>query len=489
MENFREMETKDGFPAICSREIGFSRPIVFARRFSASEVIVKQLNLYGKLNGHKGCVNTVEFNSSGDLLVSGSDDKQVMFWDWATKTRRLSYASGHHDNIFQARIMPFTNDRRVVTSAGDGQIRLGQVLDDGQVHTKKLGRHQGRVYKLAVEPGSSHILYSCGEDGLVQHFDLRSSCATTLVCCTSLKENNKQLQNSVISLNGIVIDPRNPNYLAVGGDDEYARVYDIRKCWQNSSKDLDEPVDTFCPRHLVKDNSVNITGLAYSYTSELLVSYNDELIYLFQKNMGLGPIPSSSTSLEATQELEEPQVFIGHRNSQTVKGVSFFGPNDDYVLSGSDCGHIFIWSKKGAKLVRLMKGDRRILNQLEPHPHKPFFATCGIESSVKLWAPMETGVPPLPENVQKIMDSNRRGRENQSRVVMTPDVIMHLLRLQRRQAMVYVERRYNSADTESGDEENAEPSGLGSSVDYGNTLPEDNNDDDSDESSRDCNIS
>lgn len=49
------------------------------------------------------------------------------------------------------------------------QIRLGQVLDDGQVDTKELGSHQGRVYKLAVEPGSPHIIYSCGGDGLVQH--------------------------------------------------------------------------------------------------------------------------------------------------------------------------------------------------------------------------------------------------------------------------------------------------------------------------------
>lgn len=85
---------------------------------------MKKINFYGKLKGHKGCVNTVEFNSTGDLLVSGSDDRRVMFWDWASKTRRLSYASGHHDNIFQARIMPFTDDRHIVTSSGDGQVNL-----------------------------------------------------------------------------------------------------------------------------------------------------------------------------------------------------------------------------------------------------------------------------------------------------------------------------------------------------------------------------
>lgn len=49
------------------------------------------------------------------------------------------------------------------------QVRLGEVLDDGRVVTKLLGEHQGPVHELAMEPGSPHIIYSCGEDGLVQH--------------------------------------------------------------------------------------------------------------------------------------------------------------------------------------------------------------------------------------------------------------------------------------------------------------------------------
>lgn len=82
------------------------------------------MNLYGRLKRHKGCVNAVEFNSTGDLLISGSDDQQVMFWDWASKTRLFAYPSGHFDNIFQTRIMPFSDDRKIVTSAGDGQVNL-----------------------------------------------------------------------------------------------------------------------------------------------------------------------------------------------------------------------------------------------------------------------------------------------------------------------------------------------------------------------------
>ena len=86
------------------------------------KVLVKSLDLYGKLDGHEGCVNAVEFNSTGDLLVSGSDDRQVMFWNWASKTRLFAYPSGHTDNIFQTKIIPFTDDCRIVTSAGDGQV-------------------------------------------------------------------------------------------------------------------------------------------------------------------------------------------------------------------------------------------------------------------------------------------------------------------------------------------------------------------------------
>ncbi|EEF30123.1 WD-repeat protein, putative [Ricinus communis] len=471
---------KDGLPQIYKRELGLFQPRNFSQRYSASEGIVKQISLYKKLLGHEGCVNSVEFNYTGDLLVSGSDDKQVMFWDWVTGTRTISYPSGHFGNIFQTKIMPFTDDRKIVTSSADGQVRVGQVLENGQVDTKKLGKHQGRVYKLAVEPGSPHILYSCGEDGFVQHFDLRSWSATKLFCCSSFSENSRRPSNW-IRLNAIVIDPRNPHYFAVGGSDEYARVYDIRKCRWDASSNSDIAVNTFCPRHLIGTKNVHITGLAYSSTSELLASYNDELIYLFQKSMGMGPYPLSISS-EDLQKLEEPQVYLGHRNSKTVKGVSFFGPNDEYVLSGSDCGNIFIWKKQGGKLVRLMFGDRQVVNQFDPHPHMPMFATCGIEKSVKLWIPMASEDSSIPDNVEKIMESNRQGREDHSQVSLTPDVIMHVLRLQRRQTLAYIERRYSRGDVES-DEDEGDAYVLGFSA--GDASSEEG----SEGNSRECNIS
>ncbi|KAI4322216.1 hypothetical protein L6164_021928 [Bauhinia variegata] len=482
MENFhkRIIRAPDGFTDIYRREVGLTHPSSFASRFLASEVLVKQMNLYGKLDGHEACVNAVEFNSSGDLLVSGSDDRQVILWNWASKNKLFAYHSGHLDNIFQTRIMPFTDDRKIVTSAGDGQVKLGLLWEDGRVVTTLLGRHQGSVYKLAVEPGSPHILYSCGEDGLIQHFDLRSSSATKLLCCSTLTGNSRQALD-LIRLNAIVIDTKNPYYFAVGGSDEFARVYDVRKCWWDAASNCDRPVNTFCPQHLIGSNSVHITGLAYSCLSELLVTYNDELIYLFQKSLGLGSSPLSVTS-DDLKKLEEVKVYSGHRNAQTVKGVNFYGSSDNYVVSGSDCGHIFIWNKKDTKRVRLIRGDRYIVNQLEPHPHLPILATCGIENNVKIWAPLASDVPPLPENVEEIMEANRQGREDRSRVTLSPDVIMHVLRLQRRQTMAFTERRHNNADIVR--HENYEESYF-----FGCSDDDASSEEDSSGDPRDCNIS
>lgn len=84
--------------------------------------LVLRLEIYRKLEKHKGCVNTVSFNADGDILVSGSDDRRVILWNWETGKAQLSFHSGHNNNIFQAKIMPYTDDRTIVTCAADGQV-------------------------------------------------------------------------------------------------------------------------------------------------------------------------------------------------------------------------------------------------------------------------------------------------------------------------------------------------------------------------------
>lgn len=111
-----------------------------------------RLDLFRKLEKHRGCVNTVSFSEDGDILVSGSDDRRVIFWEWETGHVKLSFHSGHYDNVFQAKIMPYTEDRTIVTCAADGQVMcfLELVKDSVTSLTAALYLVIGSLWKLSM---------------------------------------------------------------------------------------------------------------------------------------------------------------------------------------------------------------------------------------------------------------------------------------------------------------------------------------------------
>lgn len=83
--------------------------------------------------------------------------------------------------------------------------------------------------------------------------------------------------------------------------------------------------------------------------------------------------------------------FTGHRNARTmIKEANFWG--DEYIMSGSDCGHVFTWERATGKLVMLMEADHHVVNCIQPHPTLPYLATSGIDYDVKIWAPFQTDV-------------------------------------------------------------------------------------------------
>ena len=59
------------------------------------------------------------------------------------------------------------------------------------------------------------------------------------------------------------------------------------------------------------------------------------------------------------------RTYRGHCNVRTVKDVNFFGLQDEYVMSGSDSGHLFIWDKKTSQLVNILEGDGEVVNVMQ----------------------------------------------------------------------------------------------------------------------------
>lgn len=80
-------------------------PVLFTNRYYDSLHVVQRLDLVSKLDFHNGCTNALNFNDSGDLLASSSDDLQIAIWDWAKEKTLITYNSGHRNNVFQVSLL------------------------------------------------------------------------------------------------------------------------------------------------------------------------------------------------------------------------------------------------------------------------------------------------------------------------------------------------------------------------------------------------
>ncbi|XP_053694985.1 DDB1- and CUL4-associated factor 6-like [Sabethes cyaneus] len=105
---------------------------------------------------------------------------------------------------------------------------------------------------------------------------------------------------------------------------------------------------------------------------------------------------SYEEELKALNDLEQKVInydyvirkYVGHRNARTmIKEANFWGNN--YIMSGSDCGHVFTWERATGRLVMLMEADQHVVNCVQPHPTLPILATSGIDYDIKVWSPMD----------------------------------------------------------------------------------------------------
>lgn len=307
-------------------------PSMFKRRVCGSLNVVERLELMYKMEKHDGCVNSLNFSQDGRLLASGSDDLQVVIWNWATNTVADEFNSGHSNNVFQTKFygtqLP---DLRLITSARDGLVRNFIVPSSGgKPYSTTLFKHIGSVHRVAVCPNNPFTVMTAGEDGMVISVDLREKTKPNRL--VTVKENKRK-----IILYGIAVNPMNDEFL-VYGRNKAVKIYDKR-----NTKTM---IRELYPEDVAKRKSAfsGVSSAVYNHLgTEVLASYSDDDIYLFNNNE------------------EEPGHFSnrykGHLNTQTIKGVNFFGTGSEFVVSGSDCGNIFFWDKKTSKIVQWLRGD------------------------------------------------------------------------------------------------------------------------------------
>ncbi|XP_054274371.1 DDB1- and CUL4-associated factor 6-like isoform X1 [Macrosteles quadrilineatus] len=153
-----------------------------------------------------------------------------------------------------------------------------------------------------------------------------------------------------------------------------------------------EPSDTDCPMQMDSDEPLPTPSTPRRSSSQRKTHPIEEEMERAVRNAFRGTLQNSIDDRVKVRKPSVKQKYTGHRNARffcrtMIKEATFWG--DDYVMSGSDCGHVFVWERETARLVMLLEADHHVVNCLQPHPYLPLLATSGIDYDVKLWAPLQ----------------------------------------------------------------------------------------------------
>ncbi|CAG5115056.1 unnamed protein product [Candidula unifasciata] len=246
---------------------------------TGSLYFLQRLKLDKKLSVHDGCVNTICWNDNGTLILSGSDDQQLAITDPFSGKTIVKFRSGHRSNIFSAKFLPGSMDREVVSCSGSGEIFYTDVDREDTYGTNRFDCHFGTTYKLLVVPNEAATFLSCGDDGTVRFFDLRTKTSCSKFNCE--EDVVIHLRNAVTAM---AVDPIIPFHLAVASSDGIVQLYDRRMLkTRETGGSSDSLICKFLPPMAGSDKKhYRITSLNYRQGShDVLVNYSSENIYLF----------------------------------------------------------------------------------------------------------------------------------------------------------------------------------------------------------------
>ncbi|KAK2588472.1 hypothetical protein KPH14_004455 [Odynerus spinipes] len=294
------------------REIQESITHTISQKLHVTEDLILRLGLEKELNGHSGCVNCLEWDETGRILASASDDTNIILWDPFRYEKKTVIHTGHRGNIFSAKFMPKTNNNVLVSGAADCKVRVHDLTLTEPILACNC--HVGRVKRIATIGSMPSLFWTVAEDGLVLQYDIRAPhrCENDEpnVLINLVNHMGRIAEGKCISIN-----PKRPELIAIGANDAYIRMYDRRMIklsqlpnvsphtdWERhvnfirgGGGDPEDNIPLGCAQYFIaghlrsrprgSNRSLTATYLTFSADgNELLVNMGGEQIYLYDVN-------------------------------------------------------------------------------------------------------------------------------------------------------------------------------------------------------------
>lgn len=292
------------------------------------------------LTGHADQVFTLEFNPSGDVLASGSHDKNIFLWRTYGECENFMVMCGHKNAVLE---LHWTGDGESIASCSpDKTLRVWDALTSEEL--QKYSEHTAIVNSCCTLHRGPPLIVTGSDDRTARVWDLRTK--------KSVQTIHERFPITSVAFS----DSGDQIYTA--GIENVVKTWDLRK---------DEPVLR------MHGHSDTVTGLSLSPSGTHLLSNSmDNTLRVWDiRPFALGD--------------RCEKVFTGHQHGFEKNLLRCaWSPDGKRVSSGSADRLVYIWNAKTGEVEYRLPGHSGSVNSVVFHPKEPIVASACSDKTMYL---------------------------------------------------------------------------------------------------------
>ena len=280
--------------------------------------LVNECGLY-RFKGHKGPITKAEFAYDDKWVVSSSKDSFIKFWD--VNNQHCAYTLvGHRTEVYDFVLLK--DGKRLLTGSSDNELRIWDVdIGDEIICTKvgTLNRHgKERVMSLKIDEEET-LLLCHGNDSLLEIFRILSEEDLEKLKKKRKKKIKKKDKDTDVS-----------DSVLLSITDEFHREAPIK--FDNNILSID-----MCS---VTDSRINIAAL---FTNNTLETFN---------------IQAKAT------EPQDRKKLMSHGHPTDVRTLCFSSDNTCFLTASAEM--VKLWNKASVQCIRTMKSEYAVSSLFAP---------------------------------------------------------------------------------------------------------------------------
>ena len=309
----------------------------------------------------EGCIFSMSFNDTGNLMASSNHYHTIEIWDM--KQRKIKeIISSHSEIVTGVEFFHKKEDNEYFLSCSlDKTIKLWKNYKN--IHT--FLEHSDWVRCISIREDNQQFLSGC-VSSVVKLWDI----PTQRVIGSIINQNSDP--TSLTTVNSLNFMNNNPNLFIIGLRSGEVKIFDCRIQNKNDNYIKNVGIVQSFKAHQKKLNTAKLN----KSDKYILTSGRDSLLRLWD----IRKLP---------KENEINQKYIYEYNKHKCVGYNIecnFYLNENYIITGSEDGNIYIYDILNNKNYYKLKTLLKCINLIKQIPNTNYIAFTGLEDiSIFIW--------------------------------------------------------------------------------------------------------